>query len=210
MLKVTKTEITLDEFVKEVEALFPGKFTEDGLRVLFEYIEDYGDNYGCGDNREGEYHLYRISENFEEWTFEKYKDYLIETLGKLQDTKEDYNSLTKDDLKSLIYEDAGEEGADEWRESVVGFTDSTIMFTSYYTSKLTSLLRETQKRLRTISLEQFYEEFSCTSDTFMELFKCRAYTRQNKEGHLVYLIFRGVTDTLIRFEQFVLTNNPFD
>lgn len=142
MLKVTKTEITVDEFIKEVEAFFPGKFTEAGLRVLFEYIEDYGDNYGSGDNREGEYHLCRIGDNFEEWTFEKYRDYLIETLGKLQDTKEDYDSLTKNDLENLLYEDAGEEGADEWSESVVGFTGSTIIFTTYYTSKLLSLLRE--------------------------------------------------------------------
>ena len=57
MLKVTKIEITVDKFVKEVEELFPGKFTEAGLRVLFEYIENW---------ENGEYELNKVEKEFEE------------------------------------------------------------------------------------------------------------------------------------------------
>lgn len=169
MLKVTKTVITQDEFVKEVEALFPGKFTEAGLKVLFDYIENYGDNYGNYDSREGEYQLCNISTNFEEWTFDKYRDYVVERLGQSTDTEKDRN-LSSDDLEKLLYEVVHE---DEWRESVAGFTDSTIVFTSYYTTHLEYELQKMYERMRTISLEQFCKEFECSldSDSIMGVFE---------------------------------------
>ncbi len=205
MLKVTKTEITIDEFIKEVDALFPGKFTEAGLRVLFECIEDYGDSPGSYDSREGEYQVCNIANNFEEWTFEKYRDYVIERLGQSTDTEKDCN-LSKDDLEKFLYEAVHE---DEWKESVVGFTDSTIMFTSYYTSKLEHELKKMYERMRTILLEQFCKEFECSLDldSIMEVFK--RYTNgsfmdYDRSSRIFHLDFRGMTDKEITFEQYVM------
>lgn len=200
MLKVTKTEITVDEFVKEVEVLFPGNFTEAGLRVLFDYLDDDGD---------GEYELQKISEDFEEWTFEKYRDYLVERLGKTTDKKEDFDA-SKDDLESFLYNKLSEEtGNDEWRESVVGFTDSTIMFTSYYTSHLEYELKKMYERMRTISLEQFCKEFECSldSDSITDVFE--RYTNGSfmdfdRSSRIFHLDFRGMTDKEITFEQYVM------
>lgn len=208
MLKVTKTEITQDEFVKEVEALFPGKFTKGGLRVLFEYIEDYGDNYGNYDSKEGEYQLRNISNNFEEWTFEKYRDYVVERLGQSTDSKKDRN-LSRDYLEKLLYEDVGEDGRNEWRELVVGFTDSTIIFTTYYTSQLACALREMYERMRTVPLEQFCEEFECSldSDSIMSVFgryKNGSFMDYDRSSRIFHLDFRGMTDTEITFEQYVM------
>lgn len=204
MLKVTKTEITQDEFVKEVEELFPGKFTEAGLRVLFDYIEGYGDNYPSYDSREGEFQLCNIGNNFEEWTFEKYRDYLVERLGKVTDKKEDFDA-DKEDLERFLYDELSEEsGNDEWKESVVGFTDSTIMFTSYYTSHLEYELKKMYERMRTISLEQFCKEFECSLNSIMEVFKRYkngSFMEYNRDSRIFHLDFRGMTDKGITFEQ---------
>lgn len=128
MLKVTKTEITQDEFVKEVEALFPGKFTEDGLRVLFNKLDDYG---------EGEYELSKIGEDFEEWTFEKYQDYIAELHKEV---------VAKSRVEDFLYSEVHE---DDWSSSVVGFTGYTIIFTTYYTSRLSYELKKMYERNRT-------------------------------------------------------------
>lgn len=196
MFKIVKTEITVDEFVKEVESLFPNKFTEEGLRVLFDYIEDH---------KYGEYELYKISEDFEEWTFKKFNNYLVERYG---DSSEDVN-LTNEELKEFLYENVGEDGRDEWIESIAGFTDSTIVFTNYYTSHLEYNLKKMYERMRTISIEQFCKEFDCSSDSVMEVFeryKNGSFMNYDKGSNIFHLDFRGMTDTEITFEQYVLPN----
>lgn len=203
MLKVTKTEITVDEFIKEIELLLPGKFTEAGLRVLFEKIENYGDNPGSYDSREGEYQLCNISTNFEEWTYEKYRNYIVERFGEIP-SEQDSSSLSNEELKGHIYEEVHE---DEWRESVVGFTDSTIMFTSYYTSHLEYELKKMYERMRTLSLEQFCKEFECSSDSIMEVFeryKNGSFMDYDRSSKIYHLDFRGMTDNEITFEQYVM------
>lgn len=194
MLKVTKTEITEDEFIKEVEELFPGKFTEAGLRVLFEYIENWENS---------EYVLYPIGDNFEEWTYEKYRDYVIERLGQSTDTEKDRN-LSNDSLKEILYEVVDE---DDWRESIVGFTDSTIVFTSYYTSYLEYELKKMYERMRTIPLEQFCKEFECSLDSIMEVFKRYtngSFMEYDRSSRIFHIDFRGMTDKEITFEQYTM------
>lgn len=198
MLKVTKTEITQDEFVEEVEKLFPGKFTEAGLRVLFEYIEDH---------EYGEYELYKIANNFEEWLFEKYKNYIVERFGQSTDTEDDSNSISNEELKNFLYEDVGEDGRDEWVESVAGFTDSTIVFTIYYTSHLEYELKKMYERMRTIPIEQFCKEFECSPDSIMgvfERYKNGSFMHYDRSSRVYHLDFRGMTDKEIRFEQYVI------
>ena len=195
MLKVVKTVITQDDFVKEVEVLFPGKFTEEGLRVLFDKLDDYG---------EGEYELSKIGDDFEEWTFEKYHYYIVERYGKVGDL---YNeSINNEELYSFLYEEVHE---DEWSDSVVGFTETTIMFTTYYTSNLAYDLKKMYERMRTISIEKFCEEFDCTQETIEEVFD--RYTNgkfmdfdklNNKVTQVFHLVFRGRTGTEITFEQY--------
>lgn len=197
MLKVTKTKITVNEFIKEVEALFPGKFTEGGLRVLFEYLEDYEDNRGIT----GECELYKIGDNFEEWTFEKYQDYLIKRYAKVTN-KDNYSISIKEQLWRFLQEEVWE---DEWSDSVVGITDSTIMFTTYYTSKIENELKKLYERLRTLSIKEFCKEFDCSSvsECIMQVFKPDMFRSGN---YLVQLVFRGMTDTEITFEQYLLPN----
>jgi hypothetical protein len=187
MLKVVKTVITQDEFIKEVEALFPGKFTEEGLRVLFDKLDDYG---------EGEYELSKIGDDFEEWTFERYQDYLIERFGKTSDKQKDWDLPTKESVERFLYEEIHE---DDWSDSVVGFTDSTIMFTTYYTSKLAYELTKMYKRMKTVSIEEFCRKFYCTlEDNFEEAIK----KYNNYYWGISKVIFRGRTDTEVTFEQY--------
>lgn len=197
MLKVTKTEITVDEFVKEVEALFPGKFTEAGLKVLFDYIEDYGDDY-----RAGEYELYKSGDNFEEWSFERYQNYLIERYAKVTE-KDNYSKPIKEQLWRFLQEEVWE---DNWSDSVVGITDSTIMFTTYYTSKIENELKKLYERLRTLSIKEFCKEFDCSPipECIMQVFKPDMYRSGN---YLVQLVFRGMTDAEITFEQYLLSRS---
>ena len=204
MFKVIKTEITQDEFIKEVEKLFPSKFTKEGLRVLFDHIDAHED---------GEYELYKISDDFEEWTFERFNDYLVERYG---DFPENYfkthrsfetTNLTKSELKRFLYEDVGEDGRDEWVESIAGFTDSTILFTTYYTSHLEYELEKMYKRMRTISLEQFCKEFGCSFNSIMgvfERYKNGSFLNYDMGSKIFHLDFRDMTDTEITFEQYVL------
>lgn len=201
MFKVVKTEINQDEFVKEVETLFPGKFTEAGLKVLFEYIENHED---------GEYELYKISDDFEEWTFEKFNGYLVE---RYDDSPEDslrsfeVANLTNEELKRFLYEEVGEDSRDEWTESIAGFTDFTIMFTTYYTSHLEIDLRRMYERMRTISIEQFCKEFECSSDSIMgvfERYKNGSFMDYDKNSNIFHLDFRKMTGTEITFEQYLL------
>ena len=195
MLKVVKTKITQEEFIKEVEALFPGKFTEEGLRVLFDKLDD------CG---EGEYELSKIGDDFEEWTFKRYQDYIVERYGKIGDVYDE--PMDKKELESFLNEEVHE---DDWSDSVVDFTDSTIMFTTYYTSKLAYELKKMYERMRTLSVEKFCEEFGCTQDTVEEVFNryrdggaLDFSLINNKEIQIVHLTYRGKTDTEITFEQF--------
>lgn len=123
MLKVVKTDISEEEFIKEVQELFPGKYTEEGLKVLFEYIENRKDN---------EYELYKIGGEFEEWTFEKYNDYASDAhpnYGNVWINLTDKYTIGHF-LHELIYED-------DWYDYIVGITNNTIMFTTYYASDLT-------------------------------------------------------------------------
>jgi hypothetical protein len=196
MLKIVKTKITQDEFIQEAKTLFPDKFTEAGLRVLFEYIETH---------KYGEYELYKISDDFEEWTFKKFNSYLVERYG---DSSED-SDLANKELEIFLYEEVGEDGRDEWVESIVGFTDSTIVFTIYYVSHLERELKKMYERMRIISLEQFYKEFDCSSDSVMDVFeKYRngSFLNCDRNSKIFHLDFRNMTDTKITFEQYMLPN----
>lgn len=197
MLKVTKTKITVDEFIKEVEALFPSKFTEGGLRVIFEYIEDH---------EYGEYELTKIADNFEEWTFDRYRDYIVERFGEIP-AEQDSTNLSNEKLQNHLYEEMGEDGRDEWVESVAGFTDSTIVFTTCYTSELEYELKKMYERMRTVSLEQFCKEFECSLDSTMQVFeryKNGSFMDYDRSSRIFHLDFRGITDKEITFEQYVM------
>lgn len=195
MLKITKTEINVEEFIKEVDNLFPGKFTEAGLKVLFEYIEDW---------KNGEYELTKIGEDFIEWGYEKYKEYLINRFGTISDTKEEKDSITNEDLQTFLRENVYE---DDWKNSVVGFTNSTIVFSTYYISELNYELEKMHKRLRTVSLEQFCTEFECLPNSIMDVFeryKDGSFMVYDTSSQIYYLVFRGMTDREITFEQYCL------
>jgi len=190
MLKIVKTEITQDEFVKEVEALFPSRFTEEGLRVLFDYIESHENVYGIKD----EYELSKIGENFEEWTFEKYHDYIVERYGKVGDVYD--KPINKEELYNFLYKEVHE---DDWGDSVVGFTESTIMFTTDYTSQLAHELKKMYERMKTVSLEEFCRKFHCTlEDDFKEAIK----KYNDYYSGISKAIFRGRTDTEVTFEEY--------
>ena len=124
MFKVVKTKISEDDFIKEVQELFSNKYTEDGLRVLFYYL-NWMEN--------GEYELCNIGKNFEDWTFEKYSSYAWRTYSRpgheyvnIKPTKESVERF----LNELVY-------GDDWKDCIAGITDNTVMFINYYISFLT-------------------------------------------------------------------------
>lgn len=117
MFKVVKTEISKDEFVKEIQELFPSKFTTRGLEKLFDYIEFIGN---------GEYQPHNIDCDYKEWSFKKLQECFV-VKKYYKGSSQDLNNAkaVNSFLNSFLDED------DEWNDLIVGITDSTIVITAY-------------------------------------------------------------------------------
>lgn len=109
--RLVKDVWNLDSFIIEVQSRYPDKFTKEALEVIFDQLESYP-GYCC---------IETLTEDFEEWTFEKF----VSHINKLNKT--DYST---ENINHLLWDLYGDDGDEEIVR--VLYETETIVLTQYF------------------------------------------------------------------------------